>query len=79
MCELSMQDAIDNNCKYFGPRFTLGLLLDDVDKGHSLGIKTYSWSLNDKTTILDYLKNGRFDGCITDYPAIVNYYYYTLH
>jgi glycerophosphoryl diester phosphodiesterase len=78
MCELSLQDAIDNNCKYFGPRFTLGLLLDDVNKGHTLGIKTFSWTVNDKTTIEKYLQDGKFDGFDTDYPAIVIYQYYAL-
>jgi glycerophosphoryl diester phosphodiesterase len=79
MCELSLQDAIDNNCKYFGPRFSLGLLLDDVNKGHGLGIKSYSWTINDKNTIQDYLKNGKFDGFISDYPAYVVYDYYALN
>jgi glycerophosphoryl diester phosphodiesterase len=79
MCELSLQDAIDNNCKYFGPRYTLGLLTDDVNKGHSLGIKSYSWTLNDQHTILSYLQNGKFDGFITDYPAYVIYDYYALN
>ena len=79
MCELSLQDVIDNNCKYFGPRFSLGLLLDDVNKGHDLGIKSYSWTLNDKITILDYLQNGKFDGFISDYPAYVVYDYYALN
>ena len=79
MCELSLQDVIDNKCQYFGPRFTLGLLLDDVAKGHSLGIKTYSWTINDKTTILNYLDNGKFDGFISDYPAYVVYDYYALN
>jgi glycerophosphoryl diester phosphodiesterase len=79
MCELSMQDVIDNNCQYFGPRFTLGLLTEDVAKAHSLGIKVYSWTLNDKTIIQDYLKNGQFDGFISDYPAYVVYDYYALN
>jgi glycerophosphoryl diester phosphodiesterase len=79
MCELSLQDAIDNKCQYFGPRFSLGLLLDDVEKGHSLGIKSFSWTINDKTTILDYMKNGKFDGFISDYPAYVVYDYYALY
>jgi len=76
MCELSMQDAIDNNCKYFGPRFTLGLLLDDVNRGHTLGIKSWVWTLNDKTTILNYMRDGKYDGIDTDYPAYVIYNYY---
>lgn len=79
MCELSLQDAINNNCKYFGPRYTLGLLLDDVNKGHSLGIKSFSWTLNDQTTIKDYLQNGKFDGFISDFPAYVIYNYYALY
>lgn len=78
MCELSLQDAIDNGCEYFGPRYTLGLLLDDVEKAHSLGMKVYSWTLNDKYTIRSYLQNGKFDGFITDYPAYVVYDYYTM-
>jgi glycerophosphoryl diester phosphodiesterase len=76
MCELSMQDAIDNNCKYFGPRFTLGLLLDDVNKGHTLGIKSWVWTINDKTTIQHYMQDGKYDGIDTDYPAYVIYNYY---
>ncbi|WP_448699272.1 glycerophosphodiester phosphodiesterase [Mucilaginibacter sp. AW1-3] len=79
MCEVAFQDVVDNKCQYFGPRFTVGLLTDDVNKGHSMGIKTYSWTLNDKTTIVDYLQHGNFDGFITDYPAYVIYNYYAFH
>jgi glycerophosphoryl diester phosphodiesterase len=79
MCELSLQDAIDLNCKYFGPRYTLGLLIDDVNKAHSLGMKVYSWTLNEKSIIHDYLVNGKFDGFITDYPAYAVYDYYTMY
>jgi glycerophosphoryl diester phosphodiesterase len=78
LCELSLQDAIDLKCKYFGPRYTLGLLIDDVNKAHSMGMKVFSWTLNDKRIINSYLVNGKFDGFITDYPAYVVYDYYTL-
>jgi glycerophosphoryl diester phosphodiesterase len=79
MCELSLQDAIDNKSQYFGPRFSLGLLLDDVNKAHSMGIKVFSWTLNDRNIIQDYLKNGKFDGFISDYPAYAVYDYYALY
>ncbi|NCD70039.1 glycerophosphodiester phosphodiesterase [Mucilaginibacter agri] len=79
LCELSLQDAIDNHCQFFGPRFTMGLLLDDVNKGHSLGIKSFSWTLTDKITIADYLQNGKFDGFISDNTPYVVYDYYALH
>jgi glycerophosphoryl diester phosphodiesterase len=78
MSELSLDNAILNNCKYWGPRYSLGLLLDEVDKAHSLGIKVLSWTLNDKNLISDYLINGKFDGFISDYPAYVVYDFYTL-
>jgi glycerophosphoryl diester phosphodiesterase len=60
------------------PRFSEGLLLDDVDKAHGLGIKVYSWTLNDMTLVNNYLQNGRFDGLLSDYPAYIVYDYYTM-
>src|SRR5262249_60809290 len=32
MCELELQDVIDNGSMYWGPRYSRGLLLDDVEK-----------------------------------------------
>jgi glycerophosphoryl diester phosphodiesterase len=78
LCEQSLQLALDNKSKYFGPRFSEGLLLDDVTTAHANGIKVISWTLNDKGLIKNYLQNGQFDGFITDYPAYVVYDYYTM-
>jgi glycerophosphoryl diester phosphodiesterase len=78
LCELSIDCAIANGSKFFGPRYSLGLLLNDVQKAHGSGIKVISWTLNDKNTMKTYLKDGQFDGFITDYPAFVNYFYYTM-
>ncbi len=35
MCELTLQDVIDNGCTRWGPRYSRGLLLDDVAQAHS--------------------------------------------
>jgi len=78
LCEQSLQLALDNKSKYFGPRFSEGILLEDVVKAHANGIKVISWTLNDKGLIKNYLQNGEFDGFITDYPAYVVYDYYTM-
>ena len=78
MCELSLQDAIDNGSTRFGPRYSLGLLLSEVQEAHSLGIKVISWTLNDKTLIHNYIQNGQFDGFISDYPCFVVYDFYTM-
>lgn len=78
MCETSLQDVIDNKSKFWGPRYTEGMLLGDVERAHGLGIQVFSWTLNDKDLISNYLQNGKFDGFISDYPAYVVYDYYTL-
>ena len=78
MCELTYQDVIDNGCTYWGPRYSRGLLLSDVQQAHAAGIKVISWTLNDKGLIRNYILNGQFDGFISDYPAYVVYDYYTL-
>jgi glycerophosphoryl diester phosphodiesterase len=76
--DISLQGCIDHGFKYWMPRFSEGLLLDDVDKAHGLGIKVYSWTLNDMTLVNNYLQNGRFDGLLSDYPAYIVYDYYTM-
>jgi glycerophosphoryl diester phosphodiesterase len=77
MCELTLQDVIDNGCTRWGPRFSRGLMLDDVAQAHAQGIKVLSWTLNDKGLIKNYIENGQFDGFISDYPAYVVYDFYT--
>ena len=77
MCELTFQDVIDNGCTRWGPRYSRGLLLSDVATAHSMGIKVISWTLNDEGLIANYMKNGQFDGFISDYPCFVVYDWYT--
>jgi glycerophosphoryl diester phosphodiesterase len=78
LCELEPQDVIDNNCQFWGPRYSRGLLLDEVDQMHQRGVKVISWTLNDKGIIRNYFINGKFDGFISDYPAYVVYDFYTM-
>jgi len=79
LCELSMSDVINTKSSFFGPRYSEGLLLEDVAQAHSLGVKVISWTLNDRNIIKNYLQNGKFDGFITDYGAYVVYDYYTMY
>jgi glycerophosphoryl diester phosphodiesterase len=78
LCEQSLDLAIENGSKFYGPRFSEGLLLDEVEEAHNKGIKVISWTLNSKKLIQHYLVNGKFDGFITDYPAYVVYSIYTM-
>jgi len=77
LAEESIDKALATNSQFFGPRFTLGVLLSDVEQAHNNGIKVISWTLNSRGLINNYLENGQFDGFITDYPAYVVYEFYT--
>ena len=78
LAEETVEKAIENGSLFFGPRYTLGLLLPEVQKAHDQGIKVICWTVNSKGIIKDYLLNGQFDGMITDYSTYVVYDFYTL-
>lgn len=77
LAEETVDKALATNSEFFGPRYTLGLLLPDVQRGHDNGIKAIAWTLNSHGLIINYLQNGQYDGFITDYPAYVVYEFYT--
>jgi len=68
MYELGLETAIHLGCKYWGPRWTEGTLVEQVKQAHNVGIKVYAWTINSERYIETYLNAG-FDGMITDYPA----------
>lgn len=74
--EQSVDLAIENNGLFYGPRFTEGLHLEEADKAHSKKIKMFCWTINKQRTIKKYLKEGKFDGFLTDNPAFVVYELY---
>lgn len=78
MCELELDKTLNIKATYWGPRWTLGLMLDQVDQAHQQGLKVYTWTLNSEAIIVSYLKDGRFDGLITDYPTYAVYHLYTM-
>jgi len=70
--------AIENGGLFYGPRYTEGLHLKEGEKAHSKGIKMVCWTLNKESVIKRYLKEGVFDGFLTDNPAFVLYNFYTM-
>ena len=79
LCELSLSDVQTNGSRFYGPRYSEGLLLDELEAAHNIGVRVISWTLNDKNIIKNYLERGKFDGFITDYPAYVVYDFYTMY
>ncbi len=75
MYELGLAKTIELGCKYWGPRWTEGTLVEEVKRAHSLGIKVYAWTINSEAYVQTYL-NADFDGLITDYPAYATFHHY---
>lgn len=76
LCELTVDDVTNINAKVWAPRWTLGLLTPEVNAMHTQNRKVYCWTLDNEAFIKKYIREGDFDGILTNYPTIVSYYHY---
>lgn len=76
LCELTMEDVRLTDAKIWAPRWTLGLQSDAIEKMHSENRRVVTWTLDQAGFIENFIKNGKFDGILTNYPTLVAYYYY---
>lgn len=76
LCELTVDDVTNINAKVWAPRWTLGLLTSDVNAMHAQNRKVFCWTLDNEAFIKKYVREGDFDGILTNYPTIVSYYHY---
>lgn len=76
LCELNTDIVRQTNAEFWGPRWTLGTLLAEVDAMHSEGREVITWTLDDPAWITMYIQEGNFDGILTNYPMVVTYFYY---
>jgi glycerophosphoryl diester phosphodiesterase len=76
LCELSPEDVRSINADVWAPRWTLGLQSSEVMQVHAEGRKAFVWTLDEPNYIEQYLREGQFDGILTNYPEILAYYHY---
>lgn len=77
LCELEIEDVHRVNADFWGPRWTLGMQKDLVDQMHGEGRRVITWTMDEPAYIERYIKEGNFDGFVTNYPTLVAYYLYT--
>ena len=65
------------NAAVWAPQYTSGLEEDNVAKMHSQGRLAFVWSLDKKFMLDHYLKEGGYDGVVTNTPSVVAFWYYT--
>ncbi|MCC7439192.1 MAG: glycerophosphodiester phosphodiesterase family protein [Armatimonadetes bacterium] len=76
LCELSTQQANAINAAVWAPRWTLGTQDAAVAEMHSNNRRAFVWTLDNPIYILQFLREGGFDGILTNYPTMVAYMYY---
>jgi glycerophosphoryl diester phosphodiesterase len=76
LCELSIDDVHRTNAKIWAPRFTEGTQNDKVAAIHAEGRRAFVWTLDVPEFIEQYIREGTFDGILSNYPSCTAFYYY---
>ena len=76
LCELSPDVVRQANSRVWAPRWTLGIQTAEVQQMHAEGRLVFTWTLDETMYIEKFIKEGDFDGILTNYPTIVSFYHY---
>ena len=76
LCELSPEDVETTNARIWAPRWTLGTQNEEVAKMHAQGRRAFVWTLDVPGSISSFIKEGNFDGILSNYPSAVAFYHY---
>jgi len=76
LCELSLEDLQRTQAKIWAPRFTEGTQNDQVATVHAMGKRAFVWTLDVPEFIEQFIRNGQFDGILSNFPSCVAYHYY---
>ena len=76
LIELSLENVQDVNARIWAPQWTLGLQNDEVSRMQSQGRRAFVWTMDVSENILQYMREGRFNGILSNYPSLVAYHYY---
>ena len=74
--ELNIANVDKINAMVWAPRWTQGLQNDEIDRMHNENRRVFTWTLDEAKFIKTYIKDGNFDGILSNYPSIVAYEYY---
>ena len=78
LCELSIDEFKQANSVVWAPRWTLGTQNDLVQQVHDLNPKNLAvcWTIDSPNWIDTYIREGHFDGLLTNFPYVEAYYHY---
>ncbi len=76
LCEISVDEARILNSRAWGPRWTLGTQNELVTQVQAEGRIAICWTIDLPGYINQFIRDGQFDGLLTNYPSTVAYYHY---
>lgn len=76
LSELSHLEIDKNKSKIWAPQWTLGYQNSIIGELKGRGIRSYVWTIDNRTFIRDFIKESNFDGMLSNYAPIVTYEYY---
>ena len=77
LCELDVDIVRKVNAQVWAPRWTLGTQTDIVRQMHSEGRKAFVWTLDEPAFVESFMRDGEFDGVLSNYPSLIAYHHYT--
>jgi glycerophosphoryl diester phosphodiesterase len=77
LCELSVDDVRTAHSLVWAPRWTLGTQSDLVRQMHDEGRSAVTWTIDQPQWISEFMRDGLFDGMLTNFPYVVAYHHYT--
>lgn len=76
LVELRPEDVRDINARVWAPQWTLGLQPDEVQRMQGEGRRAFAWTMDVPENIEAYIRQGGFNGILSNLPSTVAYYYY---
>ncbi len=76
VCELEQDSATKIAAKLWATSWTKGLQVEEVSAAHRKGMEAVAWTLDVPRKIKEFMREGRFNGIVTNRPSAVAYEYY---
>jgi glycerophosphoryl diester phosphodiesterase len=76
LVEYSLEEVNAVNAKIWAPQWTLGLQTNEVSGQQRQGRRVFTWTMDIEENVKQYMREGTFNGILTNYPSIVAFHYY---
>lgn len=76
LCELDINQVRLVNASVWAPRWTQGTQTNLVEAMQGEGRKAFVWTLDEPAFIESFMRDGKFNGILTNYPSLAAYYHY---